>query len=147
MSTIAKGAFAAIIARLQTILVVSGYNTDAGNQVSAGIRYGQDDTTFPWLAVFSGDEVVEKKTINTYRSERTVNIEAYVQDASTPTISIEELIEDVQQAMEQSDISLGGLVEVLDYTGIEEIEMPAAGSNIASVRITYLISYQRAYGA
>lgn len=147
MSTVVKLAFDEIISRLEAILTASGYNTDAGNQVSAGIRYFQDDTTFPLLAVFSGDEVVEKLLYDTYRSERTVNIEAYVQDASTPTISIEELIEDVQQAMEQSDISLGGLVEVLDYTGIEEIEQPAAGSDIASVRITYLISYQRQYGA
>ena len=147
MSTIANDAFQAIIARLQAILISGGYNTDAGNQVYSGLRYFQDDSTFPILTVFSGEEVVEKLTYNSYRSERTINIEGYVQDKSTPTASIEQLIEDVQRAIEQPDISLGGLVEVVDYTGVEEIDPPEAGSDIAGVRITYLVTYQRVYGA
>jgi hypothetical protein len=147
MSTIVKDALQAIIARLQAILISGGYNTDAGNQVYAGVRFFQDDETFPILTVFTGDEVVEKLTYNSYRSERTVVIEGYVQDAATPTVSLEQLIEDVQQAMEQPDISLGGLIEVLDYTGIEEIDPPEAGSDVAGVRITYLITFQRQYGA
>ena len=114
MSTTVKGSFAAIITRLEAILVSGGYNTNAGNQVNAGVRFFQDDQTFPILTVFSGQDFVEKLTYNSYRSERTVNIEAYVKDAATPTISIEELIEDIQRAIEQPDITLGGLVEVID---------------------------------
>ena len=146
MST-AKSAITAIITRLQGILTASGYNTNAGNQVYSGVRFFQDDATFPILTVFSGDEIVEKLTFNSYRSERTINIEGYVKDASTPTASIEDLIEDVQNAVELPDISLGGLVEVVDYTGVEEIDPPESGSDIAGVRITYLITYQRVYGA
>jgi len=147
MSSIAKDAFDAIIARLRLILVSGGYNTNAGNQVNAGVRYFQDDQTFPIISVFSGQEVIEKLTYNSYRSERTINIEAYVKDAATPTTSIEQLIEDIQRAIEQPDISLGGLVEVIDYTGIDEIDPPEAGSDIAGVRVTYLISFRRVYGA
>jgi len=146
MSTIVKEAMDEIISRLEAITVSSGYNTDSGDQVYAGIRVFQDDVSFPVITVFTGSEFVEKLTYNSYRSDRTINIECYVKDEITPTISLEQLIEDVQQAMEQADISLGGIVEVLDYTGIEEIELPDGGSNIAGVRITYLITYQRQYG-
>ena len=145
--SIAKSAFDAIITRLQDILIANGYNTDAGNQVYSGVRFFNDDTTFPVVTVFSGDEVVEKLTYDSYRSERAVNIEAYVKDASTPTGSIEDMIEDIQHAVELADTSLGGLVEVLDYTGVEEIEMPESGSDLAGVRVTYLFTYQREYGA
>lgn len=147
MSTTVKESFDAIIVRLQAILVASGYNTNAGREVYRGVRFFQDDDVFPLLTVFSGDEVIEKLTYNEYRSTRIINIEGYVQDADTPTIGIEQLIEDVQEAMEQTDVSLGGLVEVLDYTGIEEVEPPLAGSDISGVRITYEIVYRRQYGA
>jgi len=147
MSTIVKGAMDAVILRLQAIWVSGGYNTDTGNQVYAGVRTFQDDMTFPIVTVFTGNEFVEKLTYNSYRSERTINIECYVKDATTPTISLERLIEDVQRAMEQTDISLSGLIEVLDYTGIEETEQPDGGSDIAGVRITYVITFQRQYGA
>lgn len=147
MSDTVKDAMAAIIARLKLILVAGGYNTNAGNQVNAGVRFFQDDQTFPILTVFSGQEFVEKLTYNSYRSERTINIEGYVQDAATPTISVEELIEDIQRAIEQPDITLGGLVEVVDYTGIDEIDPPERGSDLAGVRVTYLISFRRVYGA
>lgn len=147
MSTTAKDAIAAVITRLEAILIDSGYNTNAGWDVFAGVRYFQDDSIFPLLTVFSGDEVVEKLTYDTYRCERNVNIEGYVKDPLTPTIMIEELIEDVQQAVEQADVTMGGLVEMIDYTGIEEIDPPAAGSDIAGVRITYVMTYQRQYSA
>lgn len=146
MSTTIKHAFDVVIVRLQAILTASGYNTDAGNQVSNGVRYFQDDTTFPLITVFSGDEVVEKLLHRTYRCERTVNIEGYVKDAGTPTVSVEQLIEDIQRAVEQTDVTLGGLVHEIDYTGVEEIEPPAAGSDIAGIQVTYLITYDRTYG-
>lgn len=146
MSTIVKESMDEIISRLEAINISSGYNTDAGNQVYAGVRVFQDDMSFPIVAVFTGSEFVEKLTYNSYRAERTINVECYVKDLITQSIRLEQLIEDVQQAMEQADVSLGGLVEVLDYTGIEEIELPDGGSNIAGVRITYLITYQRQYG-
>jgi len=147
MSTTAKQAFDAVITRLQAILVSGGYNTDAGGQVYNGVRFFQDDQIFPILTVFSGDEVVEKLTYNDWRLERTVNIEGYVKDATTPTTSLEQLIEDIQRAIEQSDTTMGGLVEMIDYTGVEEIDPPEAGSDIAGVRVTYLFTYRRTYGA
>lgn len=147
MSTIARLAFEAIVARLETIQQAAGYNTDAGFQVYAGVRYFNDDETFPIVAVFTGDETVEKLTYNKYRSGRSVNIEGYVKDDSTATVSIEQLIEDVQRAVESDDESLGGVVNVLDYTGIEEIEQPEAGSDIAGVRITYIFEFDREYGS
>lgn len=42
---------------------------------------------------------------------------------------------------------MGALVEMIDYTGVEEIDPPEAGSDIAGVRITYLFTYRRTYGA
>jgi len=147
MSSIASDAFQAILTRLEAILTAGGYNTNAGNQVNAGIRYFQDDSVFPIITVFSGPEFIEKLTFNSYRCERTVNVEGYVQDKATPTVSIEQLIEDVQRAIEQADITLGGIVEVVDYTGIDDIDPPDAGSDVAGVRITYTFSYQRVYGA
>lgn len=146
MSTTAKDAIAVIITRLQAIATGSGYNTDAGSQVFSGVRYFSDDETFPIVTVFTGDEITEKIMARAYRSERSVNIECFVQDNATPTVSIEELIEDIQRALEQADHTLGGLVHQLDYTGISEIDPPEAGSDISGVRITYAFEYDRNYG-
>jgi len=147
MSTAVKDALSVIITRLSAISTGSGYNTDAGSQVYAGVRYFQDDSTFPLITVFSGDEIPEKLTYNRYRAERAVNVECYVQDASTPTVSIEELIEDVQKAIELPDTTLGGAVEVIDYAGISEVEPSEAGSDITAARINYVLTYSRDYGA
>jgi len=146
LSTTAKSALAAIITRLQAILVSSGYNTDAGNNVYAGVRCFQDDQTFPIITVFSGPEFVEKLTYNSYRSDRTINIEGYVKDKTTPTVSLEELIEDIQRSIEQPDVSLGGLVAMVDYTGIDDIDPPERGSDLSGIRITYVVTFDRTYG-
>lgn len=147
MSSTARLAMDAIITRLQAITTGNGYNTNAGNQVYAGLRGFQDDEDFPLISVFSGDELVEKLTFNSWRAERTVIIECYVKDKTAPTNSLELLIEDIQQALEQPDETLGGLVELLDYSGISIIDPPDPGSEISALVVTYYFSYQRVYGA
>lgn len=149
MSDTVKNALSAIETRLQAILVASGYNTDAGNQVYLGRRYFVgENTVYPLLTIFTGSEDPSGEgALGGYDLSRDIIIEGYVDDASTPTVSLENLIEDIQQALEQSDITLGGVVDSLDYAGLEAPEPPNDGSSIATVQVNYRIGYQRAYGA
>lgn len=148
MSTIARQAFAAIKTRLQAILTTSGFNTSAGQRVHLGVRgFDASNDTFPLLSVFSGSERVEKLTANRYRCTREILIAGYVNDTSTPTVALEQLVEDVQQALELADETLGGLVHSLDYQGIDQLEPREDGGSVSTAIIRYAIEYDRSYGA
>lgn len=148
MSTQAQQAIAAIVARLEAISVVGGYNTDAGDQVHLGRRgFDAESDTFPLLSVFSGAEQVERLTAGRYRCTREIRITGYVDDTTTPTVALEELVEDVQRAVEQADETLGGLVHSLEYTGLDEPEPRDDGGTVSGVVVTYSIEYDREYGA
>lgn len=148
MST-AKTAIAAIITRLEDILVAGGYNTNAGNQVYKGVRsFDKDVATFPLLVVFSGDETpLEDGGFGQIAVERSVTIEGWVNDTTDAVAALEDLVEDVHTAIERADITLGGAVDLLQYQGIEALDPPEAGSTLSGLRVSYSFRYQRTYGS
>jgi hypothetical protein len=148
MST-AKTAIAAIIDRLEEILVVDDYNTNAGNQVYKGVRtFDKEYATFPLLVVFSGDETpIGEAGFGEIDVERSVTIEGWVNDTTDAVGALEDLVEDVQTAIEQHDVTLGGTVSMLQYQGIEALDPAEAGSTISGLRISYSFRYQRPYGS
>lgn len=145
MSTVPKQAFLEVISRLQAISKASGYNTDLGANILAGVTALSEDDPMPTAIIFSGDEQVERLTYGSYNCNREVIIEIYVSPTDA-TVSIEEAIEDVQRALETPDETLGGLVSELNYTGVETVDQPQAGKQIAGIRVTYAFEYRREYG-
>lgn len=148
MSTAVKSAIAEVVTRLQAILTASGFNTNAGNQVFKGERNFDDSDTFPALSVFSGpEEVTGDGAFGQYDLARTLVIEGWLSPAGDPADAVEDLIEDIQKALELTDITLGSVGNSFDYAGIDYLDMPEGGSSIAKVGLQYVFSYERSYGA
>ena len=148
MSSAPEQSLSAIETRLKAIKRADGYNTDAGYNVKQGeltIDPVSDD--FPVITILSGDEDTEHLTGRSYRNEREFNIEGYTNDPDAPTAAILQLEADIKQAIEQADETLGGIVHYIDYRGSAEPQVAEDSGSVAGVRITYVVIYDRSYGA
>lgn len=147
MSDTILNAIQIVKTRLQAILVTGGYNTNAGSNIYLGRKNFTDVDDFPLLSIFTGTEDVAPAQFGAYDCGREITIMGHVQDADEPTVSIEQLIADIQKAMEQTDITMGGIVSDVQYVGIIEPDEPDMGSEFSALGVVYRIDYEREYGS
>lgn len=147
--SVAKQILAALDTRLKTILIASGYNTDAGLRVYRGRKsfdWG-DPAQFPAISVFDPSDVCEAKHEERNDIALAVHVEAHgFADAANPTDLAHDLVADIKTALFKPDQTLGGLVASIEYKG-RDIQLPEedAGS-VVSVRVVADIKYPELYG-
>ena len=144
MTTYTKAAdvSAEIIARLQTILVVNGYETDIGRNVLAGRRKLPGDDQPPCLIVFEGADDVRDQP---GRIPCVLISQAYVFDGfdkcdpDNPNIKAHAIIRDIKRAIFKGDATLGGKVRSVTYMGRDIGPRP---DGVALVQARVMISVE-----
>lgn len=107
----------ALKARLEVITIAAGYNTDAGANVLMGEMptFGPDDPdcylsilTPSDAPVWVGENVVSEITLRI--AAICASKGATEPPSTSPSIALENLVEDVKRAVEVADRELGGLI-------------------------------------
>lgn len=137
----------AIRTRLGAITTAGGYNTDAGLNVHVGREtFDLDEDTLPALNLLIDAEDAERiTTAGRYRNDLALSIVGYLVDPDTATLSILDLVHDVQRAMELPDDTLGGLADTLQFSGFDRPDQFEREQG-AAIRIFYVVTYDREYG-
>ncbi len=143
----------ALATLLETITIADGFNTDAGNNVMLGqdVELGDNDPDAAILISPLTERFVPNQT--KLYSEWPLSIKAVVKkfdDLDDSWIAVEQIIEDIQKAVEVADRTLGGLVNWNGSHGLILDSITAlqreAGSNTVGMEVTYLAKLQRAWG-
>ena len=140
--TISDRIVAAVASRLETILVASGYNTDAGRSVYINKASLDSETIdYPALGVYSSGEDSEQITSRRQRNRMEIQIAALAKDSD-----IGPLIGDIKTAcLLAADTTLSGLAHHLGYGG-HSIERPEDGSRFARAEVQLWAEYDENYG-
>jgi hypothetical protein len=138
----------AISLRLQDITVANGYNTDAGKLVllgHSGAKLGPNDPDVAVAIVPGAEEVIHQ--MENVEALLPIGIHALAKaDLQDPGMSIEELVDDIQQAIELEDRRLGGLITVdLKYQTTESLEREE-GSTTVGASVEYAVQFKRGWG-
>lgn len=140
--TIADRIVAAVYARLQSILIAGGYNTDAGKSVYMD-RASLDSETidYPALLVYDLQEDTEALTNSRQRNRLALQVDGFAKDAD-----VRPLVGDVKKAvLLVSDSTISGLCHHLGYDGYS-IERPEDGSRFARAEVRFWCEYDENYG-
>lgn len=139
--TIADRIINAIYARLEAILVSSGFNTDAGKSVYLDqSSLDSEATIYPALLVFDLEETTEELLPRRQRNRLAAKIIGLCKDTDARP-----LIGDIKTACLLSDSELGGLCHHLAYDGYS-MERQEDGSRFARVEVRLWCEYDEAYG-
>jgi hypothetical protein len=134
------------LARLQTILQTNGFNTDAGEHVQLGevIDLGEDDPDAA-IAIVPGDAVVRRQGLKVFVA-LPVEIQVVVRvDVTGSWVKVEEMLADVQKAIEVNDELIHGGERSLEYV-TERVLPREAGMTTTGAGITYVCSWARKWG-
>lgn len=145
--TVASNIALAISARLATIRVADGFNTDAGLKVYRGKRRFAADEV-PIAVIFEGPDVVRDRTRNSVSLAQRYSIEAHAvcQDADQPNDTAHLLLEDLKRALFGGDTTLGRMVKSIDYMG-RSIGTREEGAHIAFASIDIDVVFGESPGA
>jgi hypothetical protein len=134
-------------ARLRAIRVVDGFNTDAGEAVSLGevVDLGPDDADAA-VAIVPGDAQVKRDQALKFYVQLPVEIQLVAKvDLDEPWVLIEQMLADVQKAMELDDELIHGYERSLTYVG-ERVLPREAGMTTTGAGVTYLATFCRRWG-
>jgi len=134
-------------ARLKTIRVTDGFNTDAGETVFLGevADLGPDDPDTA-LAIVPGDIEVRRDQARKLFVQLPVEIQLVAKvSLDEPWVRIEQMLADVQKAIEVDDELIHGGERSLTY-GSERVLPREAGMTTTGAGITYLATWARKWG-
>ena len=138
----------AVAARLADIQVANGYYTDMGLRVILDFRAPQSEE-LPAVSVFLGERAAESNLGCDARVEMLINVIGYVaKDGGQAYLLGDEILADIQRAMETEDETLGGLLRFqygMAYAA-DEIFMPEVGADAVGARVSYTAPHVRKYG-
>jgi hypothetical protein len=126
--------------RLRLIAVANGFRTEAGSAVFMGqeVTFGPGDSGAAIDVVVGEDEVLHQgENVGTAVP---VHIHALVKASiADPLLSLEEVIADVKQAVEQSDRTLGG---VLVQRGLDRVAVRPREREEGSEFVGAIVEYR-----
>jgi hypothetical protein len=140
---------AALIVRLQTIAVASGYETDAGQVVFVNETpaFGDDDPDVA-IAVQIGDEDQQwQQPGKAWQIALPVEVQGLVRvGLEDGWLLVEALIGDIKRALEQEDTRLGGLLDFpMERGGVRTLDREA-GSTDMGATLTYTVRFKEGWG-
>jgi len=134
-------------ARLKTIRVIDGFNTDAGETVLLGevVELGTDDPDAA-VAIVPGDTQVRRDQARKIFVQLPVEIQLIAKvDLDESWVLIEQMLADVQKAMEVDDELIHGYERSLAYAG-ERVLPREAGMSTTGAGVTYVATWARKWG-
>ena len=139
----------AVLARVQTIRRVDGYQTDVGATVFFGEspELGESDPEEAAAVVPASDVIVAiqgtKVTI-----ELPIAIQALARaDLAQPWVAVEAVISDIKTAVEVADQTLGGLAPRRMRRGSTRPIPRDPGSVTVAAEVPYIVPYDETWGA
>lgn len=129
--------------RLKLILIASGYDTDAGENVFLGeeVTLGPDDPNIA-IAIDVGEDSVGQThgPTPTLQIQLPIEIQAVaVATMASPWIAVEQVLSDIKKAIELNSVTwLGDLVQELSRGSTETLER-GEGSTTVGTSITYTV--------
>lgn len=139
------------LARLAAIQIADGYVTDAGSHVFFGVTpgFGPDDPPAA-IVVVVGDDARVQNPRKVVWAQVPIEVQCLVTiDTSRiaePGIVIEEMLTDVERAIEQVDEAMAGSDKRSLEVGPVRTLGREPGSTSVGVGITYLLKYARPWG-
>lgn len=144
---------AAIATRLEGITTASGFHTNAGQNVILGqaVQLGEDDQDAV-IAVVVGDQEFNDRQRTKVAARTPYEIQAIVRVSpqNTEWITVEQMIEDIRNAIETDDPTLGGLVnngdEGLRLVGIRALPRDPGMTDVGA-GVIYMADTVECWGA
>ncbi len=129
----------ALIARLQTITTINGYETELGSNITEWRTEEWQESDLPGCDVRDPDESTEVKGQHHYN---TINfeIEAKVQSATAPDV-VRDVIADINKAI-GTDPTFGGLAYNVTPVENESIDFEKKDKSFGGVTMKLEISYR-----
>jgi hypothetical protein len=140
-----------VIARVSAITTENGFATDAGRTVLIGVlpKLGEGDPDAV-IAVVPQDQATEFTQMHV-AGDWPIDIVAVANASGNrddPWLLVEDVLADVQRAMELDDRTLGGLMNAREFTvGPARTFGRESASEIVAVSQTYGFYVQRAFGS
>jgi hypothetical protein len=139
----------AFVARLEAITVANGYETNAGQAVylNETPALGPDDPAVA-IAVLIGDDVIRatqpgKKLL----LGLPLTIQAIAKaDLDVAWMTVETMLSDIKRAIEQADLTIGGLAEQELQRGRTRTIVREAGETTVGLAIEYAAYYAEQWG-
>lgn len=133
--------------RLQVISQAAGYWSDIGSDVRLS-RQQPNDVEAPCVLVYRNNRAVEEMSHAAARCSFTITVEAYAERGPDDTLTGEQLLADIQQAVELEDETLDGLLTQQYGLAFEsdEVFFPETGANVVGAAVTYSAPHIRKHG-
>lgn len=142
-----------LVARLQTIRRVDGFNTDLGLAITRGrVAYAvQDLATGPVANLYTQGEEYLDRSGNQQRNALTVIVEAWGQYDHDADAVADELLADIKAAVLSAaqptlTDAAGPLGQRLEYVSAS-VDLPDPGQRLVSVTVSLRCPYFERYGA
>jgi len=135
----------AVVARLATISIANGFETDIGLKIQRGRRKFPADSDPPVIQFIEGDDAVEDTAGRTrtalVKVEQTYVIDAFdVCDPDNPNTQAHKMIRDMKRAVFAADRTLGGIVSDVKYLG-KDIGPRLDGIALVQARIVIAVCF------
>lgn len=133
--------------RLEKITGGASFETDAGTRlfINETPAYGPTDPETA-ISMGIGDETVTFQQGKFLMALPLIVIALARADMDDPMVAAEQVLADIQRAIELTDRTFGGLVShELLLVGTQTAELPE-GATTVGVQITYLAQYERSWG-
>jgi hypothetical protein len=149
--SIRKRILQAVITRVAAITTENGYTTDAGRNVLVGLlpKLGDGDPESV-IAISLQDQSAELTRLHvagTWPIEIIAVVNANAQ-RDEPALLVEDVLADIQRALELEDRTLGGLINAQEFeVGPTRVFGRDSASDVVAASQTYSFYVQRAFGA
>ena len=137
----------AIVARLTTISIANGFDTDAGAHVFLGETpvLGPDDGPIA-IAVVPQDDRLTAQQMK-IAAPWPIPVQALAQaDLDEPWVAVERVLSDIKRAVELADRTLGGLVSQPFERGQTRTIPREAGQTTTGAEVIYVFAYVEPWG-
>lgn len=137
----------AVAERLEVISQLNGYYTDIGRSIRLDMREPQAED-IPCCLVMMSERSLESNSGCTSRIDMQITVVGYTPLIDQAYVHGDEILSDIQRAVELKDTTLGGLLRRqfgLAFLS-SEIYMPEIGASAVGARVTYSAPHMRIAG-
>ena len=135
----------AIVARLATISIANGFETDIGLKIQRGRRKLPGDEEPPCIQFVEGSDDVEdtagRQSMALVKVEQPYIIDAFDRcDADNPNVQAHKMIRDIKKVLFADGRTLGNTVPEVKYLG-KDIGPRPDGANLVQARVAIAVCF------
>lgn len=127
-------------ARMQTILVANGFETNVGQKVFEWKTAAFTDAELPGLTFRDKKTKTEQRVGNIHHHEMTMEVAAMAADGHATPATMRKLAADIIKAV-GADRKFGGLVFNSD-PGEDELRIEQEGKTVGAIKLSFVLHYR-----